>query len=72
MKAWQCVLIFTSAHPAWPPGPVREEAEEPVEYLLGFVLWKLTQYSAVQSLYQMAREEHVERKPGLSASPVNA
>lgn len=30
------------------------EAVEPVEYLLGFVLWKVTQYSAVPCLYQNA------------------
>lgn len=39
-----------------------------MEYSLGFVLWKLTQYSAVQSLYQKACGEHVEMKPGLLAS----
>lgn len=42
-----------------------EEAVEPVEYLLGFVLWKLTRYSAVHGLYQMTHEEHADMKARL-------
>lgn len=49
-----------------------EEAVEPVEYLLGFVLWKLIQCSAVHGLYQMAHEEYVEMQAMLSGFLLNA
>ena len=52
MKAWQCILIFLSAHSERPPGPVKDRKQQSLGILTGFVLWKLIQNSAVHSLYQ--------------------
>ena len=71
MKAWQCILIL-SAHSEQPPGPVKTRSSRALEYLTGFVLWKLTQNSAVHGLYQMAHEAHVEMKAMLSGSPLSS